>query len=260
MSIADEIRIYDNAKVSCLTGETESYDDAIFPNVIRRRELELIQQILNSYQPKLILDYGCGGGWLSKILYNLGFRFVGVDVSKSMVQSAKVVCPDVDFLVCDGMRLPFKENVFDFFIGISVLHHLELYDALVELKRTSVVKSAFLFMEPSLLNPFSAFGRKMFPMDAHTKGERPYMPHHFKVALGLAGFWVKRCYYIFFLSFPLARFSRIVHLKSYSFFIKLLYSFELLAEKIPGLRSLNSNMVIVAGIQSVNQTINSVGR
>lgn len=202
MSIEDEMQVYDAAPVSRVTGETESYDNAFFPNVIRKRELELIEQVLRDAQPKLILDFGCGGGWLSILLRKWGFEFVGLDISRNMVRNAKIVCADSDFIICNAMRLPFKADIFDFVIGISILHHLDLKQATDELKRVCLNPSTFLFMEPSLLNPLSAFGRRFFPMEAHTEGEKPYTPQYLKTALSLAGFCVERCFSMFFLAFP----------------------------------------------------------
>lgn len=246
MSQKNEMEVYDDAPVSLTTGETESYDNEFFPKVIRRKELKLIQQLLETTHPKLILDYGCGGGWLSLLMQKWGFTSVGMDISKKMVRAAKIVCPSADFIVCDAMQLPFKDCVFDFSIGISILHHLDLKLATNELKRISVPESTFLFMEPSLLNPLSAFGRKVFPMEAHTEGEKPYIPNYFKVALDLAGFSVKKCFTMFFLAFPVARFSKIIGLNPPSSLVKLTYLVEDIMEKSPGFRNLNSNIVAIA--------------
>jgi SAM-dependent methyltransferase len=245
MSIDDEIRVYDAAEVSRLTGETESYDNAFFPNVIRKRELEIIYDILISKKPKFILDYGCGGGWLSKLLHKWGFNFVGIDISKNMVRNAKLLCHEVDFIVCDAMRLPFRDGIFDFTIGISILHHLEFKRSTDELKRISTTRSAFLFMEPSLLNPLSAFGRKMFPMEAHTEGEKPYTPANLKALLNQAGFSVESCITTFFMAFPIARFLKIFRLNAPSTMVKFTYFFETVMEKMPSIKYLNSNIVAI---------------
>jgi SAM-dependent methyltransferase len=245
MSIENEIHVYDEAEVSRLTGETESYDRAFFPNVIRKKELELIKEVLKANKPKLILDYGCGGGWLSILLQKWEFKSIGMDISRNMVKNAKIVCPKSDFIVCDAMRLPFKDDVFDFVIGISILHHLDLKLATDELKRISLARSAFLFMEPNLLNPLSAFGRKVFPMEAHTKGEKPYTPEYLNTALNIAGFNVERCFSMFFLAFPAARFSKIARLNPPSLLVKMTYFFEGVMEKMPGIRYLNSNIVAI---------------
>jgi SAM-dependent methyltransferase len=248
MSIEDEMHVYDNAEVSYSTGETESYDAAFFPNVIRRRELELIKPVLQAKKPKLILDYGCGGGWLSLLLLRWGFDVVGMDVSKNMVKSAKLVCHKADFIVCDAMRLPFKDEVFDFIIGIAILHHLNLKHAFNELKRISLARSVFLFMEPNSLNPLSAFGRKFFQMEAHTKGEKQFTPEYLKTALNLANFNVERYFALFFLAFPVARFSKIARMTPPSSLVKMTYQFENVMEKMPVMRGFNSNIVAIGTI------------
>jgi len=143
------------------------------------------------------------------------------------------------------MRLPFKNNVFDFAIGISILHHLDLKRSIEESKRISNRHSAFLFMEPSLLNPLSAFGRKMFPMEAHTEGEKPYTPSYLKTSLNQAGFSVESCITTFFMAFPVARFSKIIGLNPPSLLVKSTYFFETIMEKIPVIKYLNSNIVAV---------------
>jgi SAM-dependent methyltransferase len=245
MSIKDEILVYDKAEVSYSTGETESYDAAFFPNVIRKREVELIKEVLQAKRPRLILDYGCGGGWLSLLFVRWGFDVVGMDVSKNMVRSAKLACHEADFIVCDAMRLPFRSGVFDFIIGISILHHLDLKYAFNELKRISFARSVFLFMEPNSLNPLSAFGRKFFPMEAHTKGEKQFTPAYLKAALNLANFDVERCFAMFFLAFPVARFSKIARMTPSLSLVKMTYLFENVMEKMPGIRYLNSNIVAV---------------
>jgi len=245
MSIEDEIHVYDNAEVSYSIGETESYDAAFFPNVIRKRELEVIKQVLQAKRPKLILDYGCGGGWLSLLLLRWGFDVVGMDVSRNMVNGAKLVCHEAEFIVCDAMRLPFRDEVFDFLIGISILHHLNLKNALNELKRISLARSLFLFMEPNSLNPLSAFGRKFFPMETHTRGEKQFTPQHLKTALNSANFDVERCFAFFFLAFPVARFSKIARVNPPSSLVKMTYLFENVMEKMPGIRHLNSTIVAI---------------
>jgi hypothetical protein len=101
-------------------------------------------------------------------------------------------------------------------------------------------------MEPSLLNPLSAFGRKVFPMEAHTEGEKPYTPEYLNAALNMAGFTVGRCFSMFFLAFSAARFSRIARLNPPSLLVKMTYFFEGVMEKMPGIRYLNSNIVAIA--------------
>jgi len=250
MSLQDEIQVYENVAVSCPTGEIESYEPTFFNEVIRRREFDFIMQVLQSKKPKLILDYGCGGGWLSRLICGRGFNVIGIDLSKKLVKIAHSICHEGDFIVCDAMKLPFKDNIFDFVIGISILHHLpDLKLAICELKRTSLPQAVFLFMEPNLLNPFSAFGRKFSPLEAHTKGEKPFTFGYLKAMLILAGFKVERYFAMFFLSFPIARLLKITRMKLPSWLIKIFSLFEMLTERIPLLNVLNSNIVALVKLR-----------
>lgn len=249
MNIEDEKRIYNSIEVSNLTGETESYDNAFFPKIIRQKEFDLIHKLLTAYQPNLILDYGCGGGWLSLLMKKWGFNSVGMDVSKKMLKTAKVACPNSDFILCDATCLPFINSVFDFITGISILHHLDFGKSVVELKRVAAPFCRYLFMEPSLLNPISALGRRLFPMDAHTPGEKPFTPTNFRNALKMAGFELEIFFTNFFISFPLARLAKITGLNPPSFFITLTYFFETLMETLPGFNHLNANIVTLSKIR-----------
>ena len=244
VSLRDEIDVYDKAETS-LTGETVSYDAAIFPNVIRKKEIELIRVFLEAKRPKVILDYGCGGGWLSLSLLSWGFDVVGVDASESMVRKAKLVCHEADFIVCDAMRLPFRDKVFDCIIGISILHHLNLQKAFEELKRISLSESKFLFMEPNLLNPLSAIGRKLLPMEYHTKEEKPFTPGYLKTAFNLADFSLEKYFSLFFLSFPTARLFKVAHVTPRLSLVTVISFLESALEKLPGIGQLNSTIVAI---------------
>jgi len=250
MSFKDEICTYDRVMVSIGAGEIESYEDSFFTNVIRRREIDFIKWTFQANKPRLVLDYGCGGGWLSRLMCKWGFSVIGIDLNRKLVKVAKLISRESDFIVCDAMKLPFRNDVFDFVIGISILHHLpDVKLALWELRRTSLSGAVFLFMEPNSLNPLSAFGRKFFPLEAHTKGEKPFTFGYLKATLILAGFEIERYFAMFFLSFPIARFLKIMGMKLPSWLIKIISLFEIFTEKIPLLNVLNSNIVVLAKLR-----------
>ena len=69
-----------------------------------------------------ILDFGCGQGRLCAELMELGFRnVVGLDSSPEMIRAAQQVCPDFNFVVNDGARLPFAPGSFDAVLLFAVL-------------------------------------------------------------------------------------------------------------------------------------------
>ncbi len=203
MTLRNEIEVYDRAKVSNQTGEMEAWDDIIFPGVIRKREIEIILKVINDAKPKLILDFGCGGGWLSCILASHGYRVVGVDASSSLISNAISSVKSGQFVIGDCMALPFKNGCFDFVIGIAILHHLDIAKSLAECHRVACDGATLMFIEPNSKNPFATLGRKMVKLDICTEGEKPISPHVLKEALSCNNHPVK-LNYLFPFSFGLA--------------------------------------------------------
>jgi len=247
MGLKDEVDVYDKAKVSVDTGEIEDYDAVVFPSVIRRREIELIKSELQAVKPKRILDFGCGGGWLSRVLASCDYEVVGIDVSRSLISNAKRIAPLANFIVGDGMNLPFREGAFDSVVSIATLHHLDVKKGLNEVRRVLKNRCMLMLMEPNKLNPLSAFGRKLFPMETHTIGEEPFVPTQLRSYLKLQGFKIKSIQYLFFFSFPLARMLRLLNSPSIPrFLVQVMDAVERTFEYLPILNSLNSTIVVLA--------------
>ncbi len=77
------------------------------------------------------LDAGCGSGILTLKLANRINYVVGLDISRSMILSAKsyqreLKKDNVAFVVADLERLPFKKGTFDFVVSKATLHHTRL--------------------------------------------------------------------------------------------------------------------------------------
>ncbi|MFQ5821299.1 MAG: class I SAM-dependent methyltransferase [Candidatus Heimdallarchaeota archaeon] len=240
----DEINVYDKAKVSLDTGEIKGFDKIIFPNVIRRRENEMVKSELQAVKPERILDFGCGGGWLSKVLASsCECEVVGIDFSRSLINSAKRAVPTANFIVGDCANLPFREKSFDVIVGIAILHHLDISSALTECNRVTAEGSLLLFMEPNRLNPISALGRKLSPMEIHTVGEQSIILRELVGFFTNARLIIKEIKHIFPYSFGLARlFCRWSVPK---IMISLVCTSEKLVEKIPIIKLLSSTFFIV---------------
>jgi ubiquinone/menaquinone biosynthesis C-methylase UbiE len=248
MSKLNEIEVYDKSQVSVNTGEIEDWDEAIFPYVIRKRIIDLIKVKLHAVEPKIILDYGCGAGWLSISLSKWGFEVVGIDLSAHLIKNAKLACPKAEFVICDCEKLPFRNAVFNLLIGISILHHLNLKRSLIEIKRVLLNEADFIFEEPNLLNPFSGIGRKLFPMSTHSKGEKPFIPKHLKTTLNKLDFKFIGINYLFFIAFPVSRILKVTKIKLPFFMVKIFSLFERIMEKMPYIKQLNSSLVIFGKI------------
>ena len=113
------------------------------------RDPMLVERILDHHgvRPGLrpVLDAPCGTGRLRGVLERRGMRWVGVDVSPSMLREARG--PSSDARVEPGLvlslvdRLPFRDDAFDVVVCCRLLHHLhdpEEVEAVVrELTRVS---------------------------------------------------------------------------------------------------------------------------
>lgn len=87
-----------------------------------------------------ILDVGCAAGGFCKALKEVVPRieYVGLDITQSLVECAKAIQPDVNFLIGDVRNLPFGDSSFDIVACWDVLVHVPEYKkALKELYRVS---------------------------------------------------------------------------------------------------------------------------
>ena len=80
--------------------------------------------LLGNIKDKKILDFGCGTGIYAKILTNKGAKVKGFDISKEMLDIAKIENPKTDLRLGSGYNIPFKEK-FDIVLAPLVVHYLK---------------------------------------------------------------------------------------------------------------------------------------
>ena len=80
-----------------------------------------LQIKLGSTNGAKILDVGCGTGFLSAILAEMGFEVTGVDLSEEMITQAKAFVASegkhVDFRQMNALKLDFATSSFDFVLS-----------------------------------------------------------------------------------------------------------------------------------------------
>jgi len=123
--------------------------------------------LLELKEAEWVLDAGCGAGrYLSK-LKNRDVHIVGADASIHMLLRAKKRLGKqerINHVSCDIPRLPFREEVFDAILSVSVLAHIPsqkffrhnkdvLVKALHEFKRVLKPKGRVLINYANLLYP-----------------------------------------------------------------------------------------------------------
>jgi len=123
---------------------------------------------LTGHSPKLglLLDLGCGQGYLTRYFLKLGIEAIGLDVSRELIKVAKEkIVPSGSFILADGVKLPFTEECFNTIILNDVLEHVpyNLANSMVnEVKRTLKVSgklyisvaNRYQIREPHTLIPF----------------------------------------------------------------------------------------------------------
>lgn len=129
----DEMAFFNNAPADIRYDE---FDEAYYQEIFDSIKLPAIPK------NKILLDVGCASGaWGIRFAKN-GYSVVGVDISKTLVKSAKAWANSagVNFMpiLCDAERLPFKEEAFDLCFCGYVLHHFKHLEQIVsELSRNS---------------------------------------------------------------------------------------------------------------------------
>lgn len=158
---------------------------------------QLLKRGLNSYLRKsLCLDFGCGKGELCQILKIERQReVVGIDLSLINIKCAKVRVDDINvhYVLCDGCKLPFRDNVFDNVFTIGVLHHIpNLSHAVSEISRVCRNKGCIIGIEPNLFHPHVTVlisnPRILQLFSIIQIGEKPINPKNLIVLLEAEGF------------------------------------------------------------------------
>jgi SAM-dependent methyltransferase len=121
-----------------------------------------------------VLELGCGTGYFTRELARSGAEIVAVDVSPELLEIARANCsaPNVRYEIQNAYDLSYSDAVFDSVVGSSVLHHLEIQDALREIYRVLKPGGTICFTEPNMLNPQIAI-QKNIPWIKRKLGDSP---------------------------------------------------------------------------------------
>lgn len=128
------------------------------------RRAELIATAARLSPASIVLEIGCGTGLFTEKFAASGARIVAVDISPDLLRKARerrLPATCVRFLerrvedleVSDAGFADWTRDGFDAVIGSSVLHHLDLGDALGSFRRMLKPGGLLAFAEPNLLNP-----------------------------------------------------------------------------------------------------------
>ena len=158
-----------------------------------RRRADLIIEGARLSPGQRVLEIGCGTGLFTEMFAGRGARIVAVDISGELLEKARarnLPASQVTFLEkrfedCD------VDGPFDAVVGSSILHHLDIVDALVTIRRLLKPGGILSFAEPNLLNPQVYLERKFhyLPMFSYTSpDETAFVRWKFARLLAAQGF------------------------------------------------------------------------
>jgi len=123
-----------------------------------------------------VLDLGCGNGLMAGAIMNRGGHYTGVDISGKLIALCKkrfalyIKTKQAEFVIANAVKLPFKNNFFDFAVSIAVMHHIPSADF-----RLKFLQELYRVLKPGATvkidnwNLHENWGRKKFKIDEQLK-------------------------------------------------------------------------------------------
>jgi 2-polyprenyl-3-methyl-5-hydroxy-6-metoxy-1,4-benzoquinol methylase len=140
--------------------------------------LEAYRQAIGDLRGKTVLDFGCGDGARSIDYARRGATVYAFDISPENVRtvvkkSEKAgVAERIHPSVMPAESLIYENDIFDFVLGVSILHHTDVTLVEREIERVLKPGGRALFIEPMGHNPFLRLFRLLTP-DRRTPTEQP---------------------------------------------------------------------------------------
>jgi len=129
------------------------------PIALLRAESKIhIPWIHSHIDPKSkILDVGCGGGFLSNPLSELGHDVIGLDISNESLDIAKKFDKSkrVKYITADARKIPLPDNSFDVIISMDFLEHVKEVQAVVDEISRLLKPGGLFFFHTFNRNPIS---------------------------------------------------------------------------------------------------------
>jgi ubiquinone/menaquinone biosynthesis C-methylase UbiE len=123
-----------------------------------------VEMLTGSLQPGMkVLEIGCGTGFFTQEIIKKKVQLTAIDISPDLLELAKsyISDPDLEFRLENAYQMTFANQSFDAVVGSSVLHHLEVDQALKEFYRVLKPGGYIAFTEPNMLNPQIAMERNI---------------------------------------------------------------------------------------------------
>ncbi|PZW48026.1 methyltransferase family protein [Humitalea rosea] len=119
--------------------------------------LHAVLQLMQPFPNAKVLDFGSGGGWLSRVVARLGMNAASCDIAQSALDLADAftrerepdLVPRISYHLIEGARLPLPDASVDRILCFDALHHVPAYrPVLAEMARVLRPAGIAVFVEP----------------------------------------------------------------------------------------------------------------
>jgi ubiquinone/menaquinone biosynthesis C-methylase UbiE len=93
------------------------------PENVRRVE-SIIKDLAAKYNGGVLLDVGCGSGFILNIAKKYFNRVAGVDITQAMLDKVDLSSGNIELKLADSSDMPFDDESFDVCTAYGFLHHL----------------------------------------------------------------------------------------------------------------------------------------
>ncbi len=129
--------------------------------------LEYAFHLLGDVHGKTVLDFGCGSGENLIPLVKRGAEVIAIDISPDLIELARQRLGnyglDATLHVRSAYETGLQDKSVDVVFSVALLHHLDLYRVLAEIRRILHPDGLFIVREPIRFSRIVRYVRQLFP-------------------------------------------------------------------------------------------------
>src|ERR1035437_448453 len=136
--------------MSCQTEYVQTRLERLKEEDLHRKPNKWIENLPGTRTARRVLDIACGLGFDSIAWTRAGKRTVGVDFNFDLVHSAAQLAArqglQIDFVVADATRLPFRAETFDISFSENLLEHVPDWQKIVHEAERTLAEGGVFFV------------------------------------------------------------------------------------------------------------------
>lgn len=134
----------------------DEYYQSDFGRIVDKIEKEIISQFVKKIPRGKLLELGCGTGHWTEFFVQEGFRVIGVDNSKAMLNIAKQKKNKAKFLLANSENLPFNNESHSIIASITMIEFVKNQQKAIQEMYRVLKKNGWLII--GCLNAESTIG------------------------------------------------------------------------------------------------------